>query len=86
VKTVTRRGVKIHITLPSKSGDVWRIGTLSLESGQFVFHYERGFAETPGAEAISAFPDLHKVYRAANLWAFLWYAFLRCSGPTCARH
>jgi HipA-like protein len=46
------------------------IGTLRLEGDTFVFEYDPGYANAPGAVPISAFPDIQKTYRSPTLWPF----------------
>lgn len=46
------------------------IGVLWQERGEFVFKYDAAFARSPGAEPISAFPDLEETYTSRHLWPF----------------
>jgi HipA-like protein len=46
------------------------VGTLSQEEGDFVFRYDPGYVQLPGARPISAFPELLKEYKEKVLWPF----------------
>jgi HipA-like protein len=63
-------GPRVHVYGPGRDGKSQLIGTLSQERGVFIFRYRSDYASSPGAEPISAFPDLNEVYESAELWPF----------------
>jgi len=64
------RGPVVQVYGPGRDGAMVLVGTLSQDGGDFVFRYDRRFAAQPGAEPISAFPDLEQLYTSAELWPF----------------
>jgi HipA-like protein len=70
-------GVRLPQATPAVQGPTIRvllddilIGTLWQEATEFCFRYDASYAKSPGAIAISAFPDLEETYRSPSLWPF----------------
>ena len=46
------------------------VGTLLFDGEQWVFSYSQAFKSQAAIKPITAFPDVNKEYRQANLWPF----------------
>jgi HipA-like protein len=63
-------GLQVRVYGPGGGAERQLIGVLWQERGEFVFRYDLAFARSPGAKAISAFPDLEDTYTSRQLWPF----------------
>lgn len=62
-------GAEVEVFVETRAGRR-TLGRLSKEGREFVFRYDPGFARSPDAKPISAFPALDREYRQEELWPF----------------
>jgi hypothetical protein len=64
------RGTVVLVRRQRGGREAQLVGKLWQDQGDFVFEYDKAFAASPTAEALSPFPQLDETYRSEELWPF----------------